>query len=89
MSVPRQDRMIAFALPTVIDHEDIACRGEDARIFYPHGHTGPAKAKAVCGRCPHRIECLEWALETDQQHGVWGGRTPEEREQIRNNREAT
>jgi WhiB family transcriptional regulator, redox-sensing transcriptional regulator len=31
------------------------------------------KAKAVCADCPVRRDCLEWAIETDQPHGVWGG----------------
>lgn len=39
-------------------------------------------AKAVCARCALRVDCLDYALETDQQDGVWGGTTPWERARI-------
>jgi len=41
------------------------------------------RAKAVCAQCPVRSECLEWALETAQPHGVWGGLDEQEREHLR------
>jgi WhiB family redox-sensing transcriptional regulator len=28
-------------------------------------------------------ECLEWALDTDEQFGVWGGTTPRERRRLK------
>lgn len=42
-----------------------------------------AEAKAVCGDCPVRLECLEYSFETDQRHGVWGGLTEYERRQLK------
>lgn len=61
-----------------------ACRHEDPDLFFPIGTSGPAllqteRAKAVCGRCPVREPCLEWAVNTDQTLGVWGGTSEEER----------
>ncbi|WP_435613572.1 WhiB family transcriptional regulator [Streptomyces sp. bgisy159] len=55
-----------------------ACREEDPELFFPIGDTGPAllqieEAKAVCRRCPVIEQCLQWALESGQAHGVWGG----------------
>jgi WhiB family redox-sensing transcriptional regulator len=35
-------------------------------------------ALAVCARCPVREQCRDWALETGQTDGVWGGLTPDE-----------
>lgn len=32
------------------------------------------EAKNLCFSCPVRSECLQWALEHRQIHGVWGGR---------------
>ena len=60
------------------------CRNEDPELFYPIGNTGPAlvqieAAKAVCRRCVAVDECLEWALETSQDSGVWGGMSEDER----------
>lgn len=36
-------------------------------------------AKALCHSCPIINECFEYALETDQRHGIWGGTSPDER----------
>lgn len=66
------------------------CRVEDSGVFFPPTHfehkpereAREAKAKAICMRCPVRIECLEWALETREPFGVWGGYSESERKQI-------
>ncbi len=64
------------------------CRDVDPELFFPVGTTGPAAeqieaAKAVCVTCSVRNECLEWALVTGQDAGVWGGTSEEERRSIR------
>ncbi|GAA4792226.1 WhiB family transcriptional regulator [Streptomyces ziwulingensis] len=68
--------------------EHAACREEDPDLFFPIGTTGPAllqtrQAKAVCGRCPVREQCLEWALDTGQSLGVWGGTDENERRSLK------
>ncbi|MFF5533689.1 WhiB family transcriptional regulator [Streptomyces cinerochromogenes] len=65
-----------------------ACRHEDPDLFFPIGTTGPAQvqseqAKAVCRHCPVRDQCLEWAMDTDQSIGIWGGTTELERRTLR------
>jgi WhiB family redox-sensing transcriptional regulator len=60
------------------------CRDEDPELFFPIGTAGPAatqadEAKQVCRRCTAVDDCLEWALETGQDAGVWGGTDEEER----------
>src|SRR3954467_1371072 len=60
------------------------CREEDPELFFPIGNTGPAllqieEAKAVCRRCPVMDQCLQWALESGQDSGVWGGLSEDER----------
>ncbi|WP_298800429.1 WhiB family transcriptional regulator [uncultured Pseudonocardia sp.] len=64
------------------------CRDEDAELFFPVGTTGAAalqlaEAKTVCRRCPATSACLAFALETGQDHGVWGGLSEEERRALR------
>lgn len=54
------------------------------KLFFPIGNTGPAllqieEAKAVCRRCPVMEQCLQWALESGQDSGVWGGLSEDER----------
>jgi WhiB family redox-sensing transcriptional regulator len=63
------------------------CADQDPDLFFPVGSSGPAlrqtlRAKAICAQCPVRLECLEWAVETRQPHGVWGGLDEIERERL-------
>ena len=70
-----------------------ACLDEDPELFFPIGNTGPAilqieEARAVCMRCEVREECLQWALESGQDHGVWGGLSEDERRALKRRTEA-
>jgi WhiB family redox-sensing transcriptional regulator len=65
-----------------------ACREEDPELFFPVGNSGPAimqiaEAKAVCRRCPVMSACLDWALESGQDAGVWGGMSEDERRALK------
>lgn len=67
---------------------DAICRDTDPDLFFPVGTTGNAlvqieRAKQVCDECAVRVECLEFALETNQDAGIWGGTSEEERRAIR------
>lgn len=61
-----------------------ACKTENPELFFPVGTAGPAlrhiaDAKAVCRRCPVTAECLEFALTSGQDDGIWGGMSEDER----------
>ena len=63
-----------------------ACRGEDPELFYPALEDGRQlynqrvrDALQICVDCAVVDECLDYALKTDTQHGVWGGMTEIER----------
>jgi WhiB family redox-sensing transcriptional regulator len=51
-----------------------------------HNHVLGEYAKKVCAECPVEEQCLEWALQNDEQHGIWGGTTPKQRMRIRKKR---
>lgn len=60
---------------------EAACRSNDPEIFFPRSGSASAatQAKKVCRGCPVRAQCLQWALETEQPFGVWGGLSESER----------
>lgn len=57
---------------------------EDKDLFFPDNRKQEAERllqlKAMCESCIHRMECLEYALEKQIPHGIWGGSTPAERD---------
>ncbi len=69
---------------------DAECRGPNGAWFYPPSRPErreerarrEAKAKMICGMCPVARQCLDYALETREQHGVWGGLTELERREL-------
>jgi WhiB family redox-sensing transcriptional regulator len=79
---------IALALDSGEWRLTAACRDTDPDLFFPVGTTGPAleqieQAKKVCRECLSSQECLEFALATNQDSGVWGGTSEEERRKLR------
>ena len=65
-----------------------ACRDSEPDLFFPVGSTGPAvgqidRAKAICSSCSVQEECLQYALESNQEAGVWGGYQEDDRRRLR------
>ncbi|WP_217199886.1 WhiB family transcriptional regulator [Streptomyces buecherae] len=65
-------------------HTRGACHGmdvEDAEVFFPlpRDHEAIAEAKELCGWCPVRRDCLNFALDNGLKDGIWGGLTEAER----------
>ena len=67
--------------------EEAACLSFPATLFFglddnespPERRIREDEAKAVCRVCHVRGECLEYALATKEQYGIWGGLTELER----------
>ena len=62
------------------------CRGMSSTYFFhPWGERGPARdarieqAKQVCAKCPVIQQCRSHALIVQEQYGVWGGCSEDER----------
>lgn len=65
-----------------------ACLEHDYELFFPIGEGAEAQkqtreATAVCGGCPVREACLDWALENVIEFGVWGGLSEKTRRSMR------
>jgi WhiB family redox-sensing transcriptional regulator len=86
MSLPAS--VIALASADYGWRSQALCRDTDPDLFFPVGTTGGAllqleQARAVCRECPVQAECLDFALATNQDSGVWGGTSEEERRVLR------
>lgn len=66
------------------------CSGHDTETFYPPRNRDLYKSiadesKSVCkgrdgfGECLARVQCLTYAIKTDEPHGIWGGLSHRER----------
>ncbi|GAA4807928.1 transcriptional regulator WhiB1 [Actinomycetospora chlora] len=68
-----------------------ACHDTDPELFFPatDDDTSLTMARAriaiapLCQGCPVATECLRWALDTGQDHGLWAATTPTDRRAIR------
>ena len=66
------------------NHHEVRARVE---VFFPDPHLDEDYvelvefAKSVCASCGARDACLESGLH--EQHGIWGGTTPDERRELR------
>ena len=54
------------------------CLNHDPELFFPIGESRSyqrqiERAIEVCKSCPVVEECMTFAVETKQTHGVWGG----------------
>jgi WhiB family redox-sensing transcriptional regulator len=52
---------------------DLPCRSGDADLWFAESPVQLEQAKALCGPCPIRAECLAGALNRAEPWGVWGG----------------
>jgi len=66
------------------------CADSDTEVFFPPRDKAKykdiaAEAKTFCfgvnggPSCPVRLECLWYAVESDEVHGIWGGMSHRER----------
>jgi len=67
---------------------EATCRSEDPELFFPVSEIGQGaiqvdEAKLVCSACKVRAQCLEWALSSGSDYGVWGGLSESERKALR------
>ena len=67
--------------------ERSACLDESPELFFPIGSSVHAqiqiqKAKDICRHCKVVHTCLQWAVRSGQDAGVWGGLTDHERHAI-------
>ena len=60
-----------------------SCDTADPDLFFPGPRADTSYARSVCRACPVRRQCLDYALESKQKFGIWGGMTEAQRRRIR------
>lgn len=63
--------------------DDAVCAGKSGDLWFEDNDRYSITAKRLCQDCPAVAICLQWALDTGETWGVWGGKTAKERENIR------
>ena len=63
--------------------ERALCAETDPEAFFPEKGGSTRMAKRICRGCEVRAECLEFALENDERHGVYGGLSERERRRLK------
>ena len=60
------------------------CREVDPELFFPKptDRKGTLDAMAVCVTCPVKAQCRQWAQDTRQEYGVWGGKDFQNRKPV-------
>lgn len=58
--------------------DEALCRGK-TRLFFSDNTVSIDQARAICATCTVRQRCLDYAMSTRQEHGVWGGLSEAER----------
>lgn len=59
------------------------CLGVDPDLFFPERGASTREAKEVCRGCVVRMDCLEYALDSAEKFGIWGGMSERERRRLR------
>ena len=59
-----------------------ACREADPGLFFASTRDDERAALVVCSSCSVKDQCLEFALETNERFGVWGGATERQRKKM-------
>ncbi len=64
-------------------HPGKHCAGRDPEDFYPRESAGSrSEMQQVCRGCPVQAQCLRYAIDRNENWGVWGGLSPRQRRRV-------
>lgn len=52
---------------------DALCAQVDPELWFPDIEKRGAYAKTVCKNCPVRVDCYNYAVDNEEENGIWGG----------------
>ena len=53
--------------------KEAACRFMNPSIFFKERGESARDARSICATCPVSVDCLLWAVDTNEREGIWGG----------------
>lgn len=59
------------------------CSQMDPELWFPEPWEDETPAKLICGGCLARNACLAFALNANEEYGIWAGLSPDERRAMR------
>lgn len=65
--------------------DDALCAQVDPDFMFPEPGGRIDQQLALCADCPVRQQCLEYALENNEQWGIWGGLSASQRRRLKRN----
>lgn len=66
--------------------KDANCLGVNSEVFFPARGENTGLAKSICRACGVQAECLAYALNNGEHHGIWGGMSESDRRRIQRTR---
>jgi WhiB family redox-sensing transcriptional regulator len=77
-------------------NEQVLCASSDPDLWFPepryrndtkhYRSEESMQARAICGACPARPECLEYSLRYSGLSGIWAGLDPTERSKLQDSK---
>lgn len=62
--------------------DSAVCAQTDPEVFFPEQGGTAAAARRICSACPVVEDCLQYAVEHNEQ-GIWGGTSAKTRQRMR------
>lgn len=59
--------------------DEALCAQTDPDLFVIDKGDSSAQARKVCAECPVADFCLQWALDNNEQYGIYGGMSRKQR----------
>lgn len=68
--------------------KDGLCTKENipTKVFYPEkkrGDVAAAAARKICFACSVRLRCADWAIQANEEYGVFGATSPRQRQKMK------
>ena len=73
----------AMSDPVWMEQAECRTPGMDPAWWFPDTLGGIRYAQALCGGCPVRQDCLDYAMTNHLTYGVWGGKSETQRKELR------